>query len=79
MYDADGAKIVGKLLEKAAKNNVKVHLPVDFVTADKFDENAQVISLISMVQHKYKRVSTYYGITVQSISFNWGLCGSFPF
>lgn len=30
------------LLEKAAKNNVKVHLPVDFITADKFDENAQV-------------------------------------
>lgn len=42
LYDADGAKIVVKLLEKAAKNNVKVHLPVDFVTADKFDENAQV-------------------------------------
>ncbi|KAH9645797.1 hypothetical protein HF086_012524 [Spodoptera exigua] len=42
LYDAEGAKIVGKLLEKAAKNNVKVHLPVDFVTGDKFDENAQV-------------------------------------
>ncbi|CAH0722306.1 unnamed protein product, partial [Brenthis ino] len=42
LYDAEGAKIVVKLLEKAAKNNVKVHLPVDFVTADKFDENAQV-------------------------------------
>lgn len=43
MYDAEGAKIVSKLLEKAAKNNVKVHLPVDFVIGDKFDENAQVI------------------------------------
>lgn len=42
MYDAEGAKIVGKLMEKAAKNNVKIHLPVDFVTADKFDENATV-------------------------------------
>lgn len=42
MYDAEGAKIVAKLLEKAQKNNVRVHLPVDFVTADKFDENAQV-------------------------------------
>ena len=42
LYDAEGAKIVAKLLDKAAKNNVKVHLPVDFVTADKFDENAQV-------------------------------------
>lgn len=43
LYDAEGAKIVTKLLEKAAKNNVKVHLPVDFITADKFDENAQVL------------------------------------
>lgn len=42
LYDAEGAKIVTKLMEKAAKNNVKVHLPVDFITADKFDENAQV-------------------------------------
>nr|ADQ89809.1 phosphoglycerate kinase [Bombyx mori] len=42
LYDAEGAKIVTKLLEKAEKNNVKVHLPVDFVTADKFDENASV-------------------------------------
>ncbi|XP_063394007.1 phosphoglycerate kinase [Cydia fagiglandana] len=42
LYDAEGAKIVAKLLEKAAKNNVQVHLPVDFISADKFDENAQV-------------------------------------
>lgn len=42
LYDAEGAKIVGKLLEKAEKNKVKIHLPVDFVTADKFDEKAQV-------------------------------------
>nr|QJA18292.1 phosphoglycerate kinase [Monochamus alternatus] len=40
LYDAEGAKIVGKLLEKAAKNNVQVHLPVDFVIADKFAEDA---------------------------------------
>merc|ERR1711936_1210211 len=42
LYDEDGAKIVPKLMEKASKNNVKIHLPVDFVTADKFDANAQV-------------------------------------
>ncbi|XP_022166599.1 probable phosphoglycerate kinase [Myzus persicae] len=40
LYDEAGAKIVGKLLEKASARNVKIHLPVDFVTADKFDENA---------------------------------------
>jgi len=42
LYDENGAKIVPNLIEKAAKNNVKIHLPVDFVTADKFDANAQV-------------------------------------
>ncbi|CAG9767700.1 unnamed protein product [Ceutorhynchus assimilis] len=41
LYDAEGAKIVGKLMEKAKKNNVQVHLPVDFITAEKFDEKAQ--------------------------------------
>ncbi|XP_025412047.1 phosphoglycerate kinase [Sipha flava] len=40
LYDEAGAKIVSKLLEKAKARNVKIHLPVDFVTADKFDENA---------------------------------------
>ncbi|XP_071510927.1 phosphoglycerate kinase-like [Diadema antillarum] len=42
LFDEEGSQIVGKLMEKAEKNGVKVHLPVDFVTADKFDENAQV-------------------------------------
>lgn len=30
------------LLDKAKKNNVQIHLPVDFVTADKFAENAAI-------------------------------------
>eukprot|EP01102_Stenamoeba_stenopodia_P005991 TRINITY_DN166_c0_g1_i2.p1 TRINITY_DN166_c0_g1~~TRINITY_DN166_c0_g1_i2.p1 ORF type:complete len:420 (-),score=128.80 TRINITY_DN166_c0_g1_i2:66-1325(-) len=42
LFDAEGAKIVNELLEKAKKNNVKVHLPVDYVTADKFAKDAQV-------------------------------------
>lgn len=42
LYDENGAKIVPSLMEKAAKNGVKIHLPVDFVTGDKFDPNAQV-------------------------------------
>lgn len=42
LFDADGAKLINKLLEKAAKNNVEIHLPTDFVTADKFAENATV-------------------------------------
>lgn len=42
LYDAEGAKIVNKLVEKASKNGVQLHLPVDFVTAEKFDEKATV-------------------------------------
>lgn len=42
LFDADGAEIVEKLLAKAKQNNVTIHLPGDFVTADKFDENANV-------------------------------------
>ncbi|XP_002736557.1 phosphoglycerate kinase 1-like [Saccoglossus kowalevskii] len=41
LYDEDGAKIIKNLMEKAEKNGVKVHLPVDFVNGDKFDENAK--------------------------------------
>lgn len=42
LFDEDGAKIVQNLVDKAKKNNVQLHLPVDFVTADKFAEDAKV-------------------------------------
>lgn len=42
LFDEEGAKIVNDLLDKAKKNNVQIHLPVDFVTADKFAEDATV-------------------------------------
>lgn len=42
LYDEDGAKIVQNLVQKAKDKNVQLHFPVDFITADKFDENAQV-------------------------------------
>lgn len=41
LYDEEGATIVPKLVEKAKANNVQLHFPVDFVTADKFAEDAQ--------------------------------------
>ncbi|XP_013993489.1 LOW QUALITY PROTEIN: phosphoglycerate kinase [Salmo salar] len=41
LYDDEGAKIVKELMAKAEKNKVKINLPVDFITADKFDEHAQ--------------------------------------
>ena len=42
LYDEEGAKIVPKLMEKAKEKNVQLHFPVDFVTADKFAEDAAV-------------------------------------
>lgn len=42
LFDPKGAEIVCQLLEKAEAKKVKIHLPVDFVTADKFDANAKV-------------------------------------
>uniref|UniRef100_A0A4W5N943 Phosphoglycerate kinase n=1 Tax=Hucho hucho TaxID=62062 RepID=A0A4W5N943_9TELE len=41
LYDEEGAKIVKELMAKAEKNKVKINLPVDFITAEKFDEHAQ--------------------------------------
>lgn len=40
LFDEEGAKIVNDLLSKAEKNKVQIHLPVDFVTAEKFAEDA---------------------------------------
>ncbi|KIN01813.1 hypothetical protein OIDMADRAFT_161363 [Oidiodendron maius Zn] len=42
LFDEAGSKTVGDLVEKAKKNNVKLVLPVDYVTADKFDKDANV-------------------------------------
>ena len=41
MFDPEGAKIVGELMEKAKAKGVKIHLPVDFVCGDKFDAEAK--------------------------------------
>ncbi len=40
LFDAEGAKIVPELFKKAAEKGKKIHLPVDWITADKFDPNA---------------------------------------
>lgn len=42
LFDPEGAKIVGELVAKAKEKGVKIHLPVDFVCADKFDANAEI-------------------------------------
>ncbi|CAA19322.1 phosphoglycerate kinase Pgk1 [Schizosaccharomyces pombe] len=42
LFDEAGSKNVESMMAKAKKNNVEVFLPVDFVTADKFDKDAKV-------------------------------------
>ncbi|GAB1601580.1 phosphoglycerate kinase-like [Argonauta hians] len=42
LFDEEGSKIVQGLMDKAKKNNVEIVLPVDFVTGDKFAEDAKV-------------------------------------
>ncbi|KAF2263974.1 phosphoglycerate kinase [Lojkania enalia] len=41
LFDEAGSKTVKDLVEKARKNNVKIVLPVDYITADKFDKDAK--------------------------------------
>jgi phosphoglycerate kinase len=41
LFDEEGSKIVQGLVDKAKKNNVKIVLPVDYVTADKFAADAK--------------------------------------
>ncbi|RLN87031.1 hypothetical protein BBJ28_00011229 [Nothophytophthora sp. Chile5] len=40
LYDEEGAKIVASIVEKAKAKNVILHLPTDFVIADKFAADA---------------------------------------
>jgi len=42
LYDEEGSKIITRLMDKAKAKNVQIHLPVDFVTGDKFAEDATV-------------------------------------
>jgi phosphoglycerate kinase len=42
LFDQEGSTKAQSLLDKAKKNNVEVVLPIDYVTADKFDKDAKV-------------------------------------
>lgn len=42
LFDEEGSKIIHSLMEKAEKNSVKIILPSDFVTGNKFAEDAEV-------------------------------------
>lgn len=42
LYDEAGSKTVGEIIEKAKKHGVKVVLPVDYITANKFAKDAKI-------------------------------------
>jgi phosphoglycerate kinase len=42
LFDPEGAKIVVELMAKAKEKGVKIHLPIDFVCADKFAADAEI-------------------------------------
>merc|ERR1711953_773299 len=42
LYDEEGAKIVGEIMEKAKEKNVEIILPVDFVCSSKFGEDGEI-------------------------------------
>jgi len=41
LYDEEGAKTVPDIMQKAKEKGVKIHLPTDYVCADKFAEDAK--------------------------------------
>ena len=43
LFDEEGAKTVPDIMKKAAEKGVKIHLPTDYVCADKFSEDAKTM------------------------------------
>jgi len=43
LFDENGAKTVTDIMEKAKKNGINIHFPVDWIIADKFDKNANTM------------------------------------
>eukprot|EP01113_Clastostelium_recurvatum_P028539 TRINITY_DN344_c0_g1_i1.p1 TRINITY_DN344_c0_g1~~TRINITY_DN344_c0_g1_i1.p1 ORF type:complete len:417 (+),score=162.68 TRINITY_DN344_c0_g1_i1:124-1374(+) len=41
LFEKDAENIVKEVIEKAKKNNVKLHFPVDYIVADKFAKDAK--------------------------------------
>jgi phosphoglycerate kinase len=44
LFDSEGAALVPEIMAKAAEKGVKIHLPVDFICGDKFEESANVVT-----------------------------------
>ena len=42
LYDEEGAKLVPEIMKKAMEKGVKIHIPTDFICADKMEATAKV-------------------------------------
>jgi phosphoglycerate kinase len=42
IFDEEGAKIIQEIMETARQKNVQIHLPIDFVSGDRFGEGCNV-------------------------------------
>ena len=52
LFDENGSKIVHEIIETAKSRGVAIHLPTDFVIADKFSADANVTSHCVSTSHK---------------------------
>merc|ERR1719230_1895656 len=43
LYDEEGAEVVPDIMQKAKEKGVKIHLPVDYICADEFAEDAKTM------------------------------------
>ena len=70
LFDADGAQIVPKLMEKAKAKGVTVHLPVDFVTASKvFIKNFQHFFFRKLISDE-NQIREFYKIWYSKKAFS---------
>jgi len=87
LFDKEGAAIVPKLIEKAQKNGVKLHLPIDFVTANRFAEDAEVGYTEGGIPDKWrgldcgpKSIALFQDAIARAKTILWnGPCGVFEF
>ena len=89
LFDAEGAKIVGELVEKAKARGVELIFPVDFIAADKFspDANTQPADLTTGIPDGWegldagpKSIELYRAAILGSKTIIWnGPAGVFEF
>eukprot|EP01050_Picozoa_sp_SAG11_P016710 SAG11_NODE_2314_length_3534_cov_2.787773_2_plen_209_part_00 len=62
LYDQEGAELVSQIVAKAKARSVTIHLPVDFVTADRFDRDAKVGRATVQVSSQVGRLLRRLGV-----------------